>query len=47
MTLDAHQFGSTTIAKTKTAGDFKNILRDPILQLDDADEATQDRSGRG
>ena len=34
MTPHAHLFGSTTIAKAKTAGDFKNILRDPILQVD-------------
>lgn len=34
MVPDAHRFGSTTIAKAKTAGDFKNILRDPILQSD-------------
>jgi uncharacterized protein (DUF362 family) len=34
MSPDAHQFGSTTIAKAKTADDFKSILKDPLLQSD-------------
>jgi hypothetical protein len=34
MTPGVHRFGSTTVAKAKTAHDFKSILKDPLLKSD-------------
>jgi len=34
MAPEAHRFGSTTIAKAKTARDFKHVLTDTKLHSD-------------